>query len=315
MRKKPAYPVLIILAVFLYSCSQNQQLVPGENYAQLSSSNIWHHVIGNGDQIPILMLHGGPGGSSASLYALADLSINHPIIIFDQAGTGKSGHLTDTALMNMEFMVGQLNEFIHFLGLKKYYIYGHSWGCMLGLDYYLKYPEGVQALVLNSPLVSTERWIRDADSLIATLPDSIGAAIEFHEQNQSYDSREYRVANYIYYKNFILRNERVKSEYATEPEPGNNEMYNYMWGPSEFTATGILRDYDRTADLQDIKIPVLFIAGEFDEATPNSVKYFSTLTPFGKFSMIDGAAHATMHDNQGQNIAVIEEFLKEIENR
>jgi proline iminopeptidase len=47
-----------------------------------------------------------------------------------------------------------------------------------------------------------------------------------------------------------------------------------MWGPSEFTATGSLRTYERAERLKELNLPVLFTAGRYDEATPSSVEYY-----------------------------------------
>jgi len=44
-----------------------------------------------------------------------------------------------------------------------------------------------------------------------------------------------------------------------------------LWGPSEFSATGTLEKYERVAYLKKLNIPVLFVCGEFDEATPASI--------------------------------------------
>ena len=55
--------------------------------------------------------------------------------------------------------------------------------------------------------------------------------------------------------------------------PRSNEgIYNYMQGPSEFTITGTLKKYDATPFLKNVKVPVLFTVGEFDEADPPTVK-------------------------------------------
>jgi proline-specific peptidase len=286
---------------------------PGQATSDVSGGTIWYHVIGEGTKPPLLMLHGGPGGTCYSLYPLTELSDDRAVILFDQIGGGRSEYISDTSLMTMEYQLEQLHEFIEKLGLEKFYLYGHSWGTMLGLDYYLKYPEGIKGLIFNSPLASTEMWMADADTLIATLPDSIQTAIETNERSQTYDSNEYQEANYVYYKNFISRNPRIKTEYDVERKPGNREMYMYMWGPSEFTTTGTLMNYDRLDRLDEIDIPTLWTTGEYDEARPSTVRYYHSLTPHSEFEVIEGAAHATMHDNQEKNVSVIRDFLEGIE--
>ncbi len=313
MKNITFYILVILPLVFLHSCHTKQTLTPGEAYAEVSGGKIWFHIIGEGDATPILMLHGGPGGTSNSMYVLAKLSENRPIIIFDQLGTGKSGHITDTSLMTIDYFVSQLHEFTSVLGLNDYYLYGHSWGCMLGLDYYLAHPRGIKGLILNSPLVSTEMWIHDADTLIATLPDSIQQMINTNEDKGSYNSPDYQYANSIFYHNFILRTSRIPNSYDVIPSKGNRVMYRYMWGPSEFTATGTLKDYDRIDRLNEIDVPTLFVTGEYDEARPVTVKYFSTLVPNAEFEIIENAAHGTMHDNQERNVKVINDFLDRIQ--
>jgi proline iminopeptidase len=74
-----------------------------------------------------------------------------------------------------------------------------------------------------------------------------------------------------------------------------------------------LKDYDRTGDLNKIKVPTLYITGEFDAARPSTVKYYQSLTPFSKMNVIKNAGHMTMQDNPKDNIEAIKVFLNEIE--
>ena len=55
---------------------------------------------------------------------------------------------------------------------------------------------------------------------------------------------------------------------------GGEVALEYMWGPSEFVATGKLREYDRIGQLSRLKIPTLFLAGEYDEARPATMREF-----------------------------------------
>lgn len=86
-----------------------------------------------------------------------------------------------------------------------------------------------------------------------------------------------------------------------------------MWGPSEFTATGTLKNYDRFENLKEIKVPTLFLTGEFDEARPSTVRSFHNQVRGSEFVVIEGAGHGTMHDNRDQNIEAIRSFLNRID--
>ena len=305
----------IILFALLTGCKSTPALKPGEGYIKVNGGKIWYRIMGEGRQTPILMLHGGPGGTSKSFYQFASLSEDRPIIIFDQLGSGRSDYHTDTSLLKVENFVEQVEAVKNTLGLKEFYLHGHSWGTALALEYYLKYPAGIKAIIFNSPYFSTSVWKADADTLISTLPDSIQMAIKTGEKNKDFESPAYKNANEVFAKNFGLRKTRLISELDTVPAKGNSFIYNYMWGPTEFTATGTLLNYDRVSSLKSITIPTLFITGEFDEARPATVKRFQSLVSNSKFVVIAGAGHGTMHDNRSENINAISNFLKEIEHK
>jgi proline iminopeptidase len=110
-----------------------------------------------------------------------------------------------------------------------------------------------------------------------------------------------------------LRTERKKSELDTAEAKSNKFIYRYMWGPTEFTATGSLLNYDRIESLRTIQVPVLFITGEFDEARPQTVQRFQQMVHGAKFAVISNAGHSTMHDNKEENIRVLKAFLTEVE--
>jgi proline iminopeptidase len=302
----------IIIAIFA-GCRSVPQLKAGEGYVNVKGGKLWYRILGEGKQTPILMLHGGPGGTSKSFYQFASLGADRPVIIFDQLGSGRSGYHTDTTLLKVENFVEQVQALKTSLGLKEFYLHGHSWGTALALEYYLKYPKGIKAIIFNSPYFSTSLWKADADTLISTLPDSIQSAIKTGEKNHDYESPSYKNANEVFSKNFGVRKTKLTSELDTSTAKGSKFIYNYMWGPTEFTATGTLINYNRVQSLKTIKVPTLFITGEFDEARPVTVRYFQSLVPYSKFVIIEGAGHGTMHDNKSQNISAIKTFLNEIE--
>ncbi len=315
MKKNWIYRIVFwgIIAAFVFGCQPKVKLSPEESYINVTGGKVWYRIVGEGTEVPLLLLHGGPGFPSYYLNPLAELSKERPIIFLDQLGCGRSDDNTDTTLMTVDAFVEQLEQFTSALGLKEFYLYGHSWGTMLGIDYYLKYPDKVKALVFASPELSVSRFVSDCRELIATLPDSVQIAIEIGEESKNHESPEYQQAVNLFYQNFVARKLPWDANMDSTFTEAGIEIYNYMWGPSEFTASGTLRNYERTDKLAEIKIPSLFICGEFDEARPSTVQYYQSLTPGAKFAMIEKAAHVTMHDNPVQNNEVIANFLREIE--
>lgn len=293
------------------SCQPKKKLTPREGFTEVTGGKVWYRIVGEGDKTPIILLHGGPGVPSYYLDPLAELGNDRPIIFYDQLGCGRSKQEMDTSLMTVESYVEQLERLRIALGIDDFYLYGSSWGTMLGMDYYLKYPQKIKALIFSSPCLSAKRWTADADTLIATLPDSIQTIIQTNSKNGTYTSPDYLRAAEVYTNNFVVRKKSpaIDSSFAH----ANFSVYGYMWGPSEFTALGTLKDYDRTNRLGEIKVPTLFIAGEYDEARPSTVKYYQSLVPGATFEMMENSGHMTMQDNPQQDIKAIRNFLNGIE--
>lgn len=309
---KKFFFVLVGLVV-LYGCQQRAIDQPHEGYISVKGGKIWYRVFGEGKGTPVMMLHGGPGGTSRSFYQFEEIGKDRPIIIFDQLGGGRSDYHTDSTLLTVDNFVEQVEAVRKELRLTSFFLHGHSWGTALALEYYLKYPKAIKAISFNSPYFSTKVWKADADTLIALLPDSIQQFIKTGEQTGQFDSPAYQRANTFFAKNFGLRTERRKSVLDTAEAKSNKFIYQYMWGPTEFTATGTLLNYDRIESLKTIKVPVLFITGEFDEARPQTVQRFQQMVSNAKLAVIPNAGHSTMHDNKEENSKVLKAFLNEVE--
>lgn len=305
------YVIGLLTMVLMNSCSTSTP--PKEGFVEVEGGKIWYRINGEGDKTPVLLLHGGPGSSSFYLEPLKELSQDRPVIFLDQLGCGRSTRITDTTLMTIEKNVEQLEQVRKALKLDKFYLYGHSWGTMLGMDYYVKYPKGIQGLIFSSPLFSTKIWTDDADTLIATLPEATQKAIRESESQKNYANEAYQEAMKVYYKAYVRRSDKTKSQQDSAAKFFGENVYNFMWGPSEFTATGNLLNYNRLEDLPRIKVPTLLTSGEYDEARPSSVRYYTRLIPGAQFKIIPHAAHSTMMDNPKEYIGVLKEFLRKMD--
>ena len=305
--------VIILVIVMAFSCITKDKYRTEEGYINVKGGKIWYKVSGEGNKTPIVMLHGGPGYPSYYFNPLMSLGKERPVITFDQLGCGRSDRITDTTLMTMDNYIEQLRQLLSTLKIQEFYLYGHSWGTMLGMDYYLKYPKSIKALILASPCTNIRLWISDADTLISTLPDSIQFFIKQSMNNTNPDSIRMKEAIDYYYNSFYTRKKPSSADIDSAHLQFGANVYEYMWGKEEFFVSGTLRDYNRTDDLNKIKVPTLYITGEFDAARPNTVKYYQSLTPNSKFIVIKNAGHMTMHDNPEENIEAISAFLRELE--
>ncbi len=301
--------------LFTVGCKNSDELKSGQGFLDVNGGKIWYEVIGEGDNTPILLLHGGPGYPSYYLNPLKALAHNRSVIMFDQLGCGRSDKLVDTTLMTIDAHVAQTQKLIEHLKIKELIIYGHSWGTMLGTEYYDKFPDGIKALILGSPCIDLTMWQRDADTLMSILPDTIKSTLRLSMENIVPDSSKLKDAIDYYYNQYYTRKHPLSKDILKADSAWYRSpiVYKYMWGLDEYFVNGTLHGYDGKDILRKISVPVLYITGEYDAARPSTVKKYQEITLNSKLEIIKGAGHQTQNDNPEAEIKIIESFLYELE--
>jgi proline iminopeptidase len=287
--------------------------MPGEGYVDVPGGRIWYRVVGSGPGTPLLLLHGGPGAPSYYLKPLAALADERPVIFYDQLGAGRSDQVSDTTLWKTERFVQEIEALRKALNLTEIHLLGHSWGTILGAEYLFTRPSGVRSVIFASPALSMNRWVQDTDSLRHLLPDSVQAVIDQHEAAGTFEDPAYQEATMLFYQQFLARKQPWSADIDSTFSQMNPSLYGYMNGPSEFTITGTLKEYDATPRLGELALPTLFTTGEFDEATPATVRYYHSLVPGSQLAIIEDSGHLTMHDAPERNVAVVRDFLRQVE--
>ena len=284
-------------------------LPPGESNLQVPGGRIWYRVSGSGAGLPVILLHGGPGFSSFYLKSLESLGSDRPVVRYDQLGGGKSSPTTDTTLFTIPHFVAELDSLRSHLGFGRMHLVGHSWGTILGLEYYRAHQDRVASLTLASAALDIPEWERHARTLVKSLPDSSQRAIRVHEAAGTFDAPEYQAALAEFYGKYVWRHP-VQADMDSMMQTVDQAIYNYMQGPSEFTITGTLKHYDATGFLPQVRVPTLYTVGEFDEANPETVRRFASMTPGAKVVVLPGAAHMTSWDAPGPMLESVRAFLR-----
>ncbi len=205
------------------------------------------------------------------------------------------------------------------LGLTRVHLFGHSWGTILATEYALTQPSGLVSLILSSPVLSVPRYVQDSNGLKRELPIEMQEAIERHEAAGTTDSSEYQAAFGEWMRRHVCRNETILEDILKafgDPMTGiNPQVYNTMQGPSEFTFTGNLKDFDRTARLHEIKVSTLFTCGRYDECTPGATAWYQGLLPGSKMAIFENSAHMTHLEESELYIQTIRDFLHRVESK
>lgn len=104
---------------------------------------------GNRDGIPVVLLHGGPGGGSLAYHRrLFDPRIWR-IVQFDQRGAGRSTPPADAVDNTTPHLVADIETLRMHLSIERWMVFGGSWGSTLGLAYAETHPGSCLGLVLR----------------------------------------------------------------------------------------------------------------------------------------------------------------------
>ena len=310
---------MIIISLLLVACNStkdskvtNPVLTIGQGQLSVPGGKVWYKVTGTGKGMPVVLLHGGPGASSYYLKSLEDLGNDRQVIRYDQLGAGKSDMITDTTRFTIDHFVKELDSLRAYFGIKKWHVLGHSWGTILAIEYYRAYPEYVASLIFGSACFDIPAYTEHAKQLLKTLPDSLQQAVEKAEAAGNYQDTLYQAAINQFYSLYLVRN-ATQADLDSGWANFNAELYSYMFGPSEFTVTGTLKNYNSTSYLSQIKVPTLFTVGEFDEVGPDIVKSFADKVPASSYVLFPGSAHMTSLDVTEENLKVVRDFLNSVD--
>lgn len=112
---------------------------------------------GNPAGIPVVVLHGGPGGGcSAAMRRYFDPE-HYRIILFDQRGCGRSRPHASVTHNTTWHLVDDIELIRRTLDIDAWIVFGGSWGATLALIYAQAHPARVRNIVLRGVFLMTQR--------------------------------------------------------------------------------------------------------------------------------------------------------------
>jgi len=115
---------------------------------------------GNPRGVPVVFLHGGPGGGSAvDDRRYYDPAFYH-IVLYDQRGAGQSTPLGELTENTTQHLVADLERLRLHLAVERWLVFGGSWGSTLALAYAEAHPQRVLGLVLRGIFLARAGEIR-----------------------------------------------------------------------------------------------------------------------------------------------------------
>ncbi|WP_374944821.1 alpha/beta fold hydrolase [Sphingomonas sp.] len=277
-----------------------------------------------GPRPPLVIVHGGPGGTHGAYLDALALADRRAVILYDQLDSGRSDWPQNPANWRVERFVDELDRVRNALGVKRWHVLGHSWGGTIALEYGARQPERLAhpvfassmlaSLILASPLVSTRSWIADANALRDELPPVVRQELARCDALPAPIPVSCDEATGVFYASFNGReppSDGMRAYRASEGRGFDPKLYETMWGRSEFVATGTLKDYDGEPLLARLDGPrTLFIGGQYDEARPSTLANFAARVPGAELAVVPGAAHGFLGDRPVEALGILRGWLE-----
>lgn len=259
-----------------------------EEFLALRHMSIYTKRLGNG--MPLVFLHGGPGGEHRYyLPHLQSLEAHFELIFYDQRGCGQSTRL-EGGDYTIEDEIETLEELRKSLGLEKLNLVGESWGSMLALLYASKYPQHTNKIFMTAAVGATvEGYIGFGDELEKRLTSEdrkkFDHLVKKLEMNEVDVAEIFEVINpyYVYDVNNL----------AKKTETSSNAEVNSRLGEE------IKSKYNQLIDLEALRqVPMMIAQGDTDIITPEALEeLFLKHLPHAKLVEIENCGHWSVIEN------------------
>lgn len=288
-----------------------------QGFIDFLGHDIYYRIVGGQEEemrLPLVCLAGGPGVPWGYLEPLDALSDGRRVVYYDQLGCGRSDRPEGKPeLWTIDLFVDEHARVMDALGIERYHLLGQSWGGMLALECVLGGAEGIESLVLASAPCSIPQWVSETAVLRSQLPVDVQQTIAEHEYAGTTDSPEYERAMMTFYSRHVCRLDPWPDFIAEAFAGLNAEIYNTMFGPSEFCVTGTLKDWDVTARLGELTLPTLITTGLYDEATLAIGRTLNDNIKRSEWVLFEKSSHSAHAEEEEKYVAVVGSFLKQVE--
>ena len=115
---------------------------------------------GNPDGLPAVFLHGGPGSGCEPWHRRFFDPARYRIVLFDQRGAGRSTPHAGLEANTTPHLIADIEALRARLDVKRWVVFGGSWGSTLGLAYAEAHPERLLGLILRGIFLCRPRDIQ-----------------------------------------------------------------------------------------------------------------------------------------------------------
>src|SRR5439155_2162491 len=111
---------------------------------------------------------------------------------YAQLGVANSDQPDDVPLSTVDRYREEVEQVRKGLGLDKFYLFGHSWGGMLGIEYAVAHQDHLKALIISDMTASIPSYEAYAQKLLAELSEDDRKTLAKFAAEGKYDAPEYQ---------------------------------------------------------------------------------------------------------------------------
>jgi proline iminopeptidase len=285
--------------------------------------NVFTQRVGDNPSIKVLLLHGGPGMTHEQYANFKDYLPQAGIefIWYDQLGSAHSDQPSDSTLWTVDRFVDEVEQVRVALGLNKdnFYLYGQSWGGMLGMEYAFKHQDKLKGLIISNMMASLDDYEKYAKEVLGPqMPPAVFAELMEIEKNNDFENPRYmELLGEHHYPLHVLRMSPAEwpEEVNRMMSQVNPNVYVYMQGYSEFGITqgATLEGWDVKNQLKNITVPTLVIGGTHDTMDPKHMEWMSQEVANGRFLLCPNGSHLSQYDDPEHFFPGLIQFLKDVD--
>lgn len=300
-----------ILVALLAGWSTSPGVVFAQERSQgtvpVNGAALFYESFGTGE--PVVVVHGGPGLDHTYLLPqLADLASHHRLIFYDQRASGRSTGTADSASINPDQFVEDLERLRKSLGIKGMNLFGHSWGGLLAMHYAVKYPKNLKSLILCNTAPATS--------------DFVGPFLKTRTERTTHDD-SLTISRILASDGFARRDPAVITEFvrATFKTYFFNRSYvdSLSLNLLENTATNFLpvytlmgrylANYNLFPKLRAIHCRTLILHGDFDPIPADLNKKLTRYIKHSRFVLIPRCGHFPFIESRSSFLEACDSFL------
>jgi proline iminopeptidase len=295
-----------------------------EGFIPVLGFRLFYRSYGEPRKGTILCVRGGAGGTHVFDLSLADLAqFGYRVVFYDQLGCGLSDRPKESTLYRIERAAQEANAVREALRLGRVHLWGGSMGGALVIETAVQFQRHLKSITSSGGWHSSPFWMQSNRAIVRKLPAEMGRVIERCEDAGDFRDPRYMAA----VRELVRRRLSVMSMLEVQPwevalefesvDPFVHEAYfgfplypaAVNIGAMPLVLRGSLKNWDRTQQLREIRIPTLVTVGRYDTVPVRVSRRMARGISGSRLVIFEKSGHMPWWEERARYMAVMRDFL------